>query len=182
MSSRACRSRLLLQGFGLSKVRPVLSNSFAWEIASRKLFYFFGSAFLLRTRVYARALNSSKKSHIRTFSGVSARRCSAGLSSCAMIPATELFGSTRRSVLCSLFLSSGFVVARAWAFGASSVHFSLPRPLLSPERAREASGIVCRHADEGCPEEQLHRTRGCVTFCSRLRLVAFARRARASLF
>ena len=99
-----------------------------------------------------------------------------------MIPATELFGSTRRSVLCSLFLSSGFVVARAWAFGASSVHFSLPRPLLSPERAREASGIVCRHADEGCPEEQLHRTRGCVTFCSRLRLVAFARRARASLF
>ena len=90
-----------------------------------------------------------------------------------MIPATELFGSTRRSVLCSLFLSSGFVVARAWAFGASSVYFSLPRPLLSPERAREASGIVCRHADEGCPEEQLHRTRGCVTFRSRLRLVAF---------
>ena len=73
-------------------------------------------------------------------------------------------------------------MARAGAFGASSVRFELPLSLLSPERAREASGIMCRHADEGFPEEQLHRTRGCVTFRSRLRLVAFARRARASLF
>ena len=71
------------------------------------------------------------------------------------------------------FLSSGCIVARAGAFGALSVRLALPRPLLVPERALEASGIVCRRADEGCPEEQLHRTRasrGCVTFCLHSRL------------
>ena len=72
-------------------------------------------------------------------------------------------------------------MARAGAFGASSVRFELPLSLLSPERAREASGIVYRSTDEGCLEEQLHRTRGCGTFCSHLRLGVRARPARGRL-
>ena len=81
----------------------------------------------------------------------------------------------------SLICSLGRVVARAGAFGASSVRFELPLSLLSPERAREASGIVYRSTDEGCLEEQLHRTRGCGTFCSHLRLGVRARPARGRL-
>ena len=143
-------------------LRPVLSNSFAWEIASRKLFYFFGSAFLLRTRVFARtrALNSSKKSHIRTFSGVSARRCSAGLSSCAMIPATELFGSTRRSVLCSLFSRRASSWCALGLWGRRVCIFLSPGPVCHPREHAKLQGSCVVMPTKGVPKNSFIRLEG----------------------
>ena len=94
----------------------------------------------------------SSKTHIRTFPGVSAWLCSVGLASHATIPATELFGSSRRSVLCSLFSRRASSWCALGLLGRRVCIFLSPAPFCHPREHAKLQGSCVVMPTKGFPK------------------------------